>query len=78
MHCFLSKKLTFSGWISEKKNVLCNSAVMYLGFLSKFPNYTTYFQTSSIIHILPDTRTGEFLNLPNPSGCTRPWGLLSL
>jgi hypothetical protein len=21
---------------------------------------------------------GEFLNLPNPSGHTRPWGLLSL
>jgi hypothetical protein len=20
----------------------------------------------------------DFLNLPNPSGCTRPWGLLSL
>jgi hypothetical protein len=25
-----------------------------------------------------DTRWGEFLNLPNPSGSTRPWGLLSL
>jgi hypothetical protein len=25
-----------------------------------------------------DTRWGEFLNLPNPSGRTRPWGLLSL
>jgi hypothetical protein len=25
-----------------------------------------------------DTRWGEFLNLPNPSGCTRPWSLLSL
>jgi hypothetical protein len=24
-----------------------------------------------------DTRAGEFLNLPNPSGRTRPWGLLS-
>jgi hypothetical protein len=24
-----------------------------------------------------DTRWGEFLNLPNPSGRTRPWGLLS-
>jgi hypothetical protein len=23
-------------------------------------------------------RRGEFLNLPNPSGRTRPWGLLSL
>jgi hypothetical protein len=25
-----------------------------------------------------DTRAGDFLNLPNPSGRTRPWGLLSL
>jgi hypothetical protein len=26
-----------------------------------------------------DTRRGDFfLNLPNPSGRTRPWGLLSL
>jgi hypothetical protein len=25
-----------------------------------------------------DTRRGKFLNLPNPSGRTRPWGLLSL
>jgi hypothetical protein len=25
-----------------------------------------------------DTRRREFLNLPNPSGRTRPWGLLSL
>jgi hypothetical protein len=25
-----------------------------------------------------DTRSGEFLNLPNSSGRTRPWGLLSL
>jgi hypothetical protein len=25
-----------------------------------------------------DTRWGEFLNLPNPSGRTRPWGLLSM
>jgi hypothetical protein len=25
-----------------------------------------------------DTRWGEFLNVPNPSGRTRPWGLLSL
>jgi hypothetical protein len=25
-----------------------------------------------------DTRWGEFLNLPNPSGRTRPWGLVSL
>jgi hypothetical protein len=25
-----------------------------------------------------DTRRGEFLNLPNPYGRTRPWGLLSL
>jgi hypothetical protein len=25
-----------------------------------------------------DTRWGEFLNLPNPSGRTEPWGLLSL
>jgi hypothetical protein len=25
-----------------------------------------------------DTRRGEFLNLPNPSGHTRPCGLLSL
>jgi hypothetical protein len=25
-----------------------------------------------------DSRRGEFLNLPNPSGRTRPWGLLSL
>jgi hypothetical protein len=25
-----------------------------------------------------DTRWGEFLNLPNPPGRTRPWGLLSL
>jgi hypothetical protein len=25
-----------------------------------------------------DTGCGEFLNLPNPSGRTRPWGLLSL
>jgi hypothetical protein len=25
-----------------------------------------------------DTRWGEFLNLPNPSGPTRPWGLLNL
>jgi hypothetical protein len=25
-----------------------------------------------------DTQRGEFLNLPNPSCCTRPWGLLSL
>jgi hypothetical protein len=25
-----------------------------------------------------DTLRGEFLNLPNPSGRTRPWGLLSL
>jgi hypothetical protein len=25
-----------------------------------------------------DTRLGEFLNLPNLSGRTRPWGLLSL
>jgi hypothetical protein len=25
-----------------------------------------------------DTRRCEFLNLPNPSGRTRPWGLLSL
>jgi hypothetical protein len=24
-----------------------------------------------------NSRWGEFLNLPNPSGCTRPWGLLS-
>jgi hypothetical protein len=24
------------------------------------------------------TRRGEILNLPNPSGRTRPWGLLSL
>jgi hypothetical protein len=25
-----------------------------------------------------DTQRGEFLNLPNLSGRTRPWGLLSL
>jgi hypothetical protein len=25
-----------------------------------------------------DNRLGEFLNLPNPSGRTRPWNLLSL
>jgi hypothetical protein len=25
-----------------------------------------------------ETRRGEFLNLPNPSGRSRPWGLLSL
>jgi hypothetical protein len=25
-----------------------------------------------------DTRWGEFLNLPNPSGHTRPWDLLNL
>jgi hypothetical protein len=25
-----------------------------------------------------DSRWGEILNLPNPSGRTRPWGLLSL
>jgi hypothetical protein len=25
-----------------------------------------------------ETRLGEILNLPNPSGRTRPWGLLSL
>jgi hypothetical protein len=25
-----------------------------------------------------ETRWGEILNLPNPSGRTRPWGLLSL
>jgi hypothetical protein len=25
-----------------------------------------------------DTRWGDFLNLSNPSGRTRPWGLLSL
>jgi hypothetical protein len=25
-----------------------------------------------------DSRWGEFLNSPNPSGRTRPWGLLSL
>jgi hypothetical protein len=25
-----------------------------------------------------DTQGAEFLNLPNPSGRTRPWGLLSL
>jgi hypothetical protein len=25
-----------------------------------------------------DARWGEFLNLPNPSGRTSPWGLLSL
>jgi hypothetical protein len=25
-----------------------------------------------------ETRKGEILNLPNPSGRTRPWGLLSL
>jgi hypothetical protein len=25
-----------------------------------------------------ETRWGESLNLPNPSGRTRPWGLLSL
>jgi hypothetical protein len=25
-----------------------------------------------------DIRRNEFLNLRNPSGCTRPWGLLSL
>jgi hypothetical protein len=25
-----------------------------------------------------DSRWGEFLNLPNPSGRTRPWGLLGL
>jgi hypothetical protein len=25
-----------------------------------------------------DTRLDEFLNLPNPSGRTTPWGLLSL
>jgi hypothetical protein len=25
-----------------------------------------------------DTRWGEFLNLPNPSGRTRHWGLLNL
>jgi hypothetical protein len=25
-----------------------------------------------------DTRRGDFLNLPNPSGRTRPWSLLSL
>jgi hypothetical protein len=25
-----------------------------------------------------DIQCGEFLNLPNPSGRTRPWGLLSL
>jgi hypothetical protein len=25
-----------------------------------------------------DTRWSKFLNLPNPSGPTRPWGLLSL
>jgi hypothetical protein len=25
-----------------------------------------------------DTRWGDFLNLPNPSGRTRPWGLLGL
>jgi hypothetical protein len=24
------------------------------------------------------TRRGEFLNLPNPSGRTRPWGILGL
>jgi hypothetical protein len=24
-----------------------------------------------------ETRWGEFLNLPNPSGISRPWGLLS-
>jgi hypothetical protein len=25
-----------------------------------------------------ETRSGEILNVPNPSGRTRPWGLLSL
>jgi hypothetical protein len=25
-----------------------------------------------------ETKLGEFLNLPNPSSRTRPWGLLSL
>jgi hypothetical protein len=25
-----------------------------------------------------DTRRGDFLNLPNPSSRTRPWGLFSL
>jgi hypothetical protein len=25
-----------------------------------------------------DTRRADFLNLPNPSGRTRPWGLLNL
>jgi hypothetical protein len=25
-----------------------------------------------------ETRRSEFLNLPNPSDCSRPWGLLSL
>jgi hypothetical protein len=25
-----------------------------------------------------DTRLGDFLNVPNPSGRTRPWGSLSL
>jgi hypothetical protein len=25
-----------------------------------------------------DTRRSDFLNLPNPSGRTKPWGLLSL
>jgi hypothetical protein len=25
-----------------------------------------------------ETRWGEILNLPNPSGSTRPWGLLGL
>jgi hypothetical protein len=24
-----------------------------------------------------DTRCGEFFNVPNPSGRTRPWGLLN-
>jgi hypothetical protein len=28
--------------------------------------------------LFSDTRWGEFLNLPNPSGRTKPWGLLSL
>jgi hypothetical protein len=53
--------------IFSKFNIIINSGSLVIKALGYKPEGRGF-----------ETRLGETLNLPNPSGCTRPWGLLSL
>jgi hypothetical protein len=70
--------------VYELINTLLLGVVVYCLYKGLLSRYSLY--SSIVVKALcykPEgrefgTQCGEFLNLPNPSGSTRLWGLLSL